>query len=52
MLSARDHGLKTLEDVESAILERNGDISVLPSDGGKSNRQSKGQERAAEADAA
>ena len=28
MFSARDHGLKTLEDIELAVLERNGDISV------------------------
>lgn len=31
MFSARDHGLKTLEFIETAVLERNGDISVLPS---------------------
>jgi uncharacterized membrane protein YcaP (DUF421 family) len=30
MFAARDHGLKTLEEIGSAILERNGDISVLP----------------------
>jgi uncharacterized membrane protein YcaP (DUF421 family) len=52
MFSARDHGLKTLQDVDRAILERNGDISVLPSDGGGSDGQSNAQGRAAEADAA
>lgn len=31
--AARDHGLKTLQEVETAILERNGDITVLPADG-------------------
>ncbi len=31
MFSGRDHGLKTLQDIECAILERNGDISVMPS---------------------
>jgi uncharacterized membrane protein YcaP (DUF421 family) len=30
MFAARDHGLKTLDDIDLAILERNGDISVLP----------------------
>jgi len=28
MASARDSGIKTLEDIETAILERNGEISV------------------------
>jgi uncharacterized membrane protein YcaP (DUF421 family) len=30
MFAARDHGLKTFDEVGTAILERNGDISVLP----------------------
>jgi uncharacterized membrane protein YcaP (DUF421 family) len=30
MFAARDKGLRKLSDVERAILERNGDISVLP----------------------
>ena len=30
MFAARDHGLKALEEVGTAWLERNGDISVLP----------------------
>ena len=30
MFAARDHGLKVLKDIEMAVLERNGDISVLP----------------------
>jgi len=30
MFAARDHGLKRLDDIETAVLERNGDISVLP----------------------
>jgi uncharacterized membrane protein YcaP (DUF421 family) len=30
MFAARDHGLKDLKDIEMAVLERNGDISVLP----------------------
>jgi uncharacterized membrane protein YcaP (DUF421 family) len=29
LFSARDHGLKTLQEIDTAILERNGDISVL-----------------------
>ena len=29
MFAARDHGIATLDDIETAILERNGDISVL-----------------------
>jgi uncharacterized membrane protein YcaP (DUF421 family) len=32
MFSARDHGLKSLDDIDTAVLERNGDISVLPVD--------------------
>ena len=31
MFTARDHGLRTLEAVDYAVLERNGEISVLPS---------------------
>ncbi len=30
MEKARDQGLKTLEDIETAVLERNGEISILP----------------------
>ena len=30
MASARDSGLKTLEDVDRAVLERNGEISISP----------------------
>ena len=30
MEKARDQGLKTLDEVESAVLERNGEISILP----------------------
>lgn len=30
MASARDHGIKTFEDIERAVLERNGDISIVP----------------------
>jgi uncharacterized membrane protein YcaP (DUF421 family) len=30
MFAARDHGLKTFNEIDTAILERNGDISVLP----------------------
>jgi len=37
MFSARDHGLKTLQDLDRVILERNGDISVLPADGSGSD---------------
>jgi uncharacterized membrane protein YcaP (DUF421 family) len=30
MASARDSGLKTLEQVDRAVLERNGEISISP----------------------
>ena len=30
MFAARDHGLKTFDDFDTAVLERNGDITVLP----------------------
>jgi uncharacterized membrane protein YcaP (DUF421 family) len=30
MFAARDHGIKALEEIESAILERNGDVSIIP----------------------
>ena len=30
MERARDQGLKTLQDIETAVLERNGEISILP----------------------
>jgi uncharacterized membrane protein YcaP (DUF421 family) len=30
MAAARDEGLKTLEDIEWAVLERNGEISIVP----------------------
>ncbi len=33
MFSGRDHGLKDLQGMDTAILERNGDISVVPSNG-------------------
>ncbi len=53
MFSARDHGLKTLHEVDSAILERNGDISVLPSDPpGSPDGEADEQGRPCEADAA
>jgi uncharacterized membrane protein YcaP (DUF421 family) len=29
MTAARDHNLRTLSDVRTAILERNGEISVI-----------------------
>jgi uncharacterized membrane protein YcaP (DUF421 family) len=29
MFSARDHGIKTLDDIGMAVLERNGDISIV-----------------------
>lgn len=32
MASARDAGIKTLEEIDTAVLERNGEISVLPLD--------------------
>jgi uncharacterized membrane protein YcaP (DUF421 family) len=32
MASARDSGLKTLEQVDRAVLERNGEISITPKD--------------------
>ena len=30
MEKARDQGLKTLEEIETAVLERNGEISIIP----------------------
>ena len=30
MEKARDQGLKTLDEIEAAVLERNGEISILP----------------------
>jgi uncharacterized membrane protein YcaP (DUF421 family) len=30
MFAARDHGLKSLDDIKSAVLERNGDVSIIP----------------------
>ncbi len=35
MATARDQGLKTLEEIEYAVLERNGEISIIPAKGGK-----------------
>lgn len=35
MAMARDQGLKTLEDVEYAVLERNGEISIIPVESSK-----------------
>lgn len=32
MEKARDQGLKTLEDIDFAVLERNGEISIIPRD--------------------
>ena len=32
MEKARDQGLKTLTDIKAAVLERNGEISILPQD--------------------
>jgi uncharacterized membrane protein YcaP (DUF421 family) len=37
-MSAREHGIGDLKDVEAAILERDGSISVIPREGGKSLR--------------
>ncbi len=33
MATARDQGLKTLEEIEYAVLERNGEISIIPAKG-------------------
>jgi uncharacterized membrane protein YcaP (DUF421 family) len=33
MFAARDHGISSLSEIDSAILERNGDISILPRTG-------------------
>lgn len=61
MFSARDHGLKTLQDIGTVVLERNGDISILtPAERGPSDQQGPSDEetssghhaRAREADAA
>jgi uncharacterized membrane protein YcaP (DUF421 family) len=30
MAVARDQGMKTLDEIEYAVLERNGDISIIP----------------------
>ncbi len=30
MANARDRGLRTLEEIDLAVLERNGDISIIP----------------------
>jgi uncharacterized membrane protein YcaP (DUF421 family) len=30
MFAARDHGLRALDQIESAVLERNGDVSIIP----------------------
>ncbi len=30
MFAARDHGLKALDEIDSAILERNGEVSIVP----------------------
>jgi uncharacterized membrane protein YcaP (DUF421 family) len=32
MATARDQGIKTLEDIDYAVLERNGEISIIPSE--------------------
>ena len=32
MAMARDQGLKTLDDIDTAVLERNGEISIIPVD--------------------
>ena len=37
-MSAREHGIGDLKDIEAAILERDGSISVIPREGGKSLR--------------
>lgn len=53
MFSARDHGFQTLQDLDSAVLERNGDISVLPCvDNESSDRHSDAQGLPRKADAA
>ncbi len=49
MFAGRDHGLKTLQDIDTAVLERNGEISVLSPD---PEGSSPGQRRACEADTA
>ena len=33
MNMARDQGLKTLDDIDTAVLERNGQISIIPAEG-------------------
>ena len=33
MASARDQGIKTLDQIELAVLERNGEISIIPKHG-------------------
>ena len=34
MFAARDHGLKSLDEIKAAVLERNGDVSIIPTDPG------------------
>jgi uncharacterized membrane protein YcaP (DUF421 family) len=33
MATARDEGIKSLEEIDYAVLERNGEISIIPSEG-------------------